>query len=236
MVPPSSESLPSAAPSTVHHFVATPPASRNSSWRCSRIAPRRTPCGPTSCACISPRSLTRCWSCCGAGACGARGWRGRHAARSACSCSRSACGSGSACGPCGYRSTRASRKRASSGRGAGPSPEPAPALLAATLQPLSRAPSEVSGTTASAGREARQNGLRQPRIWRPLPGLCPDPARHATLPGYPATPNGQNASKSKTLEKVGPGPPAIQTRSGLTRYRSSPASPSGASVLSLLRL
>ncbi len=50
---------------------------------------------------------------------------------------------------------------------------------------------------------ARQNGPRQPRIWRPLPGLCPDPARHATLPGYPSTPNGQNASKSKTLEKVG---------------------------------
>ena len=26
---------------------------------------------------------------------------------------------------------------------------------------------------------------------------------HATLPGYPSTPNGQNASESKTLEKVG---------------------------------
>ena len=50
------------------------------------------------------------------GACRARGWRGRNAARSASSCSRSACGSGSACGPCGCRSTRASRKRASSGR------------------------------------------------------------------------------------------------------------------------
>ena len=40
-----------------------------------------------------------------AGACRARGWRGRNAARS-----------GSVCGPCGCRSTRASRKRASSGR------------------------------------------------------------------------------------------------------------------------
>ncbi len=49
-------------------------------------------------------------------ACRARGWRGRNAARSASSCSRSACGSGSACGPCGCRSTRASLKRASSGR------------------------------------------------------------------------------------------------------------------------
>ena len=39
--------------------------------------------GPTSCACISPRSPTRCWSYCGAGACRARGWRGRNAARSA---------------------------------------------------------------------------------------------------------------------------------------------------------
>ena len=58
-------------------------ASRNSSWRCSPIAPRRRRCGPTSCACISPRSPTRCWSYCGAGACRARGWRGRNAARSA---------------------------------------------------------------------------------------------------------------------------------------------------------
>ena len=53
------------------------------SWRCSPIAPRRRRCGPTSCACISPRSPTRCWSYCGAGACRARGWRGRNAARSA---------------------------------------------------------------------------------------------------------------------------------------------------------
>ena len=53
------------------------------SWSCSPIAPRRRRCGPTSCACISPRSPTRCWSYCGAGACRARGWRGRNAARSA---------------------------------------------------------------------------------------------------------------------------------------------------------
>ena len=44
---------------------------------------------------------------------------------------------------------------------------------------------------------------QQPRIWRPLPGICPDPTPHATLPGYPSTQNGQNASESKTLEKVG---------------------------------
>ena len=49
------------------------------------------------------------------------GLAGTQLARAQCdtirlSCSRSACGSGSACGPCGCRSTRASRKRASSGR------------------------------------------------------------------------------------------------------------------------
>ena len=69
-------------------------ASSNSSWRCSRTSPRRRRCGPTSCACTSPPSPTRCWSCCGAGACRAPGWRGRNATRSASSCSRSACGSG----------------------------------------------------------------------------------------------------------------------------------------------
>ena len=55
----------------------------------------------------------------------------------------------------------------------------------------------------SAGRVASENKPQQPRIWRPLPGICPDPTPHAILPGYPSTPNGQNASESKTREKVG---------------------------------
>ena len=39
-----------------------------------RTAPRRRRYGPTSCACTSPPSPTRCWSCCGAGACRAPSW------------------------------------------------------------------------------------------------------------------------------------------------------------------
>ena len=99
-------------------------ALRRSEWRTGTAAGavRRSHlrrCGPTSCACISPRSPTRCWSYCGAGACRARGWRGRNAARS-CSNRRA---------DPGQRAGRAAVVRR------GLQGEPAPALLAAALQP-----------------------------------------------------------------------------------------------------
>ena len=141
-------------------------ASRNSSWRCSRIAPRRRRCGPTSCACTSPPSPTRCWSCCGAGAWPAPSWRGRNATRSASSCSRSACGSGSAYEPYACRSMRASPTRAFSGR-CWPASR---ACLCAVSRACSRdlvAPlAGVAGITVSLDRLARQNERNQPRIWR----------------------------------------------------------------------
>ncbi len=119
--------------------------------------------------------------------------RRRNATRSASSCSRSACGSGSACGPCGCRSTRAFRKRVSSA-GAGPPPEPTAAQLATALQAIVASP-------AGARREHcvhRAGGVAEPAA---TPSLLAALTKH--LHGFAAPPYGAMlSSHSKRIKPL----------------------------------